>query len=179
MRFSHPQDDEAFLHRSGRTGRAGNTGTAVVLFTERDARSLGMILKATKVENAELIGGQDPADVVRQASKNVLIKLDKVRELRCIQKENKRCFVALMNLRCITTRINWCSVCGTDAVSSAPCASQDAARCQSSNVVRLTFLVSALAPRSTSRDLQECGCQVTLTDRTTASRPYTAHQRVH
>lgn len=75
---SSPQDDEAFLHRSGRTGRAGNTGTAVVLFTERDARSLGMILKATKVENAELIGGQDPADVVRQASKNVLNKLDKV-----------------------------------------------------------------------------------------------------
>ncbi|MEW5320486.1 MAG: hypothetical protein WDW38_011555 [Sanguina aurantia] len=78
VHYDVPQDDEAFLHRSGRTGRAGNTGTAVVLFTERDARSLGMILKATKVENAELIGGQDPADVVRQASKNVLTKLDKV-----------------------------------------------------------------------------------------------------
>lgn len=43
------QDAEAFLHRSGRTGRAGKTGTAVVLFTEREARSMGLILRATKV----------------------------------------------------------------------------------------------------------------------------------
>lgn len=36
-------------HRSGRTGRANKAGTALVLFTEKEARTLGIILKATKV----------------------------------------------------------------------------------------------------------------------------------
>ncbi len=46
------QDNEAFLHRSGRTGRAGKTGTAIVMFTEREARALGLILKTTKARSA-------------------------------------------------------------------------------------------------------------------------------
>lgn len=79
MQSLHPQDNEAFLHRSGRTGRAGKQGTAVVLFTERDARSLGLILRSTKVANAELVGAPDPADVMRTSSRSVLGKLDKVR----------------------------------------------------------------------------------------------------
>ncbi|GIL46032.1 hypothetical protein Vafri_3126 [Volvox africanus] len=78
VHFDVPQDNEAFLHRSGRTGRAGKQGTAVVLFTEREARSLGLILRATKVFNAELVGAPDPGDVMRTASRSVLGKLDKV-----------------------------------------------------------------------------------------------------
>ena len=49
VHYDVPQDNEAFLHRSGRTGRAGKTGTAVVLFTDRESRALGLILRATKV----------------------------------------------------------------------------------------------------------------------------------
>lgn len=56
-----------------------------------------MILKATKVENAELIGGQDPADVVRQASKNVLTKLDKVSHSSRWQRHQ-----SVMSLRLLT-----------------------------------------------------------------------------
>ncbi|KAG2428695.1 hypothetical protein HXX76_011400 [Chlamydomonas incerta] len=78
VHYDVPQDNEAFLHRSGRTGRAGKTGTAVVLFTDRESRALGMILRATKVSNAELVGAPDPADVMRTASRSVLGKLDKV-----------------------------------------------------------------------------------------------------
>jgi len=40
--------------RSGRTGRAGKTGTAVVLFTDRETRTLGLILQATKVRSCVL-----------------------------------------------------------------------------------------------------------------------------
>ncbi|KXZ51538.1 hypothetical protein GPECTOR_12g501 [Gonium pectorale] len=78
VHYDVPQDNEAFLHRSGRTGRAGKRGTAVVLFTDREARSLGLILRATKVVNAELVGAPDPAEVMRTASRSVLGKLDKV-----------------------------------------------------------------------------------------------------
>lgn len=47
--LSVSQDNEAFLHRSGRTGRAGKNGTAVILYGERDARNLGQLFRETKV----------------------------------------------------------------------------------------------------------------------------------
>ena len=49
LHYDVPQDAEAFLHRSGRTGRAGKTGTAVILFRDSETRSVGQILKQTKV----------------------------------------------------------------------------------------------------------------------------------
>ena len=47
--FPPLQDAEAFLHRSGRTGRAGKTGSAIILFRDSESRSVGQILKQTKV----------------------------------------------------------------------------------------------------------------------------------
>jgi len=78
VHYDIPQDNEAFLHRSGRTGRAGNKGTAIVLFTDRESRYLGSVLKATKVEKTELIGAPEPAEVMTTAARNVLTQLDKV-----------------------------------------------------------------------------------------------------
>lgn len=78
------QDNEAFLHRSGRTGRANKQGTAVVLFTDKEVRSLGFILKQTKVENAELVGAPPPAEVLTRAARSVLGQLDKVGCRGCV-----------------------------------------------------------------------------------------------
>ncbi|KAG1674673.1 hypothetical protein FOA52_007197 [Chlamydomonas sp. UWO 241] len=76
--YDVPLDAESFLHRSGRTGRAGKTGTALILFTDREQRSVGQILKATHTDRAEMIGPAPPAEVMTQASRNVLTTLDKV-----------------------------------------------------------------------------------------------------
>lgn len=78
VHYDVPQDSESFLHRSGRTGRAGKTGTALILFTDREVRSVGQILKSTKVENAELIGSPEPTEVMTHCSRSVLTQLDKV-----------------------------------------------------------------------------------------------------
>jgi ATP-dependent RNA helicase DDX21 len=45
VHYDIPQDSESFLHRSGRTGRAGNKGRAVVMHTPSEARALGLILQ--------------------------------------------------------------------------------------------------------------------------------------
>lgn len=45
VHYDPPQDSESFLHRSGRTGRAGNKGRAIVLHTDKETRSLGQILQ--------------------------------------------------------------------------------------------------------------------------------------
>ena len=78
VHYDVPQDAEAFLHRSGRTGRAGKTGSALILYTDREAKDVGFILKQTKVVTAEMIGSPSPADVMTQASRNALTQLDKV-----------------------------------------------------------------------------------------------------
>lgn len=40
-----PTDAETYLHRSGRTARAGNKGTAVMLFGQQDKRRVANIIR--------------------------------------------------------------------------------------------------------------------------------------
>lgn len=40
VQYRVPRDSDAYIHRAGRTGRAGKSGTAVVLYSDRELRSL-------------------------------------------------------------------------------------------------------------------------------------------
>lgn len=40
VQYRVPQDTESYIHRAGRTGRAGKSGTAVVMYSDRESRSL-------------------------------------------------------------------------------------------------------------------------------------------
>ena len=44
-----PQDIESFTHRSGRTGRAGKSGTTIAMFGPRDRQYFHRIMKQVKV----------------------------------------------------------------------------------------------------------------------------------
>jgi ATP-dependent RNA helicase DeaD len=48
VNYALPQDPEAYVHRIGRTGRAGNKGIAVTLVTSREHRQLMYIQRANK-----------------------------------------------------------------------------------------------------------------------------------
>ena len=48
INFSLPQNPEAYIHRIGRTGRAGNQGTAVTFVTPDEFSRLGFIKKIVK-----------------------------------------------------------------------------------------------------------------------------------
>ena len=50
INFSIPQDPESYIHRIGRTGRAGNQGTAVTFITPSEFRKLGFIKKVTNAD---------------------------------------------------------------------------------------------------------------------------------
>jgi superfamily II DNA/RNA helicase len=54
----HPDD---YVHRIGRTGRAGKTGIAITLVTGADAESIDNIQKLTGTRIAEMGGGPTPA----------------------------------------------------------------------------------------------------------------------
>ncbi|MEW8396356.1 MAG: DEAD/DEAH box helicase [Candidatus Thiodiazotropha sp.] len=56
INFDIPYDTEAYIHRIGRTGRAGRRGDAILFVAPRERRMLGAIEKATrhKIESLEL-----------------------------------------------------------------------------------------------------------------------------
>lgn len=48
INFSIPQDPEVYIHRIGRTGRAGKQGTAITFITPSEARKFSFIKRASK-----------------------------------------------------------------------------------------------------------------------------------
>jgi ATP-dependent RNA helicase DeaD len=56
VNYDIPYDTEAYIHRIGRTGRAGRKGDAILFVAPREQRMLGAIEKATrqKIERLEL-----------------------------------------------------------------------------------------------------------------------------
>ncbi|KAG0498605.1 hypothetical protein HPP92_002931 [Vanilla planifolia] len=61
-----PRDVEAYIHRSGRTGRAGNTGVAILLYEPRYSRSIVRIEKESGVK-FEHISAPEPSDIAETA----------------------------------------------------------------------------------------------------------------
>ena len=50
INYSIPHNPEAYIHRIGRTGRAGNQGTAITFITPAEFRKLGFIKRITKAD---------------------------------------------------------------------------------------------------------------------------------
>lgn len=61
-----PRDVEAYIHRSGRTGRAGNTGVAVLLYEPKKKYSISKIERESGVK-FEHISAPQPADIAKSA----------------------------------------------------------------------------------------------------------------
>ncbi|QDP86315.1 DEAD/DEAH box helicase [Chryseobacterium sp. SNU WT5] len=53
IHFSLPDDPEVFVHRSGRTGRAGKDGISIALIKPEESRKLKQIKQSTKIEITE------------------------------------------------------------------------------------------------------------------------------
>lgn len=63
INYSLPQDSESYVHRIGRTGRAGNEGTAITFISSSEMRQFGFLKRDIKVD----IRKQDlptPQDIV-------------------------------------------------------------------------------------------------------------------
>lgn len=55
INYDIPYDTEAYVHRIGRTGRAGRSGDAILFVTQRERRLLGSIEKATRQKIEALV----------------------------------------------------------------------------------------------------------------------------
>ena len=77
VNYSIPQTTEAYVHRIGRTGRAGKKGLAVTFVTPAEQRRIAIIMREAKceIERATLPCGED---VVRQKLADLKEKIDSV-----------------------------------------------------------------------------------------------------
>ena len=80
VNFDIPQDPESYVHRIGRTGRAGNTGIAITFITAREFRQLKLIERTIKTK---IIRGTLPttANVLERQREQILSKMQSVLEL--------------------------------------------------------------------------------------------------
>jgi ATP-dependent RNA helicase DeaD len=92
INYSLPQDPERYIHRIGRTGRAGKTGIAITFVTPREYGQLRLIEKIarTVIERKKL---PTSSEIIKARQKNIIknieeiIKENRHKELLSIVKE--------------------------------------------------------------------------------------------
>ena len=72
INYSLPQDSESYIHRIGRTGRAGHEGTAITFISPSEMRQFGFLKRNIKAD-IKLETLPTPADVIA-------IKRNKIKE---------------------------------------------------------------------------------------------------
>ncbi|MFI3301988.1 MAG: DEAD/DEAH box helicase [Rikenellaceae bacterium] len=77
INYALPQDSESYVHRIGRTGRAGNQGTAITFITRNEMRQFGFIKRDVKAEikREELPSAQDIIAMKRSKIKDDLLDI--------------------------------------------------------------------------------------------------------
>lgn len=74
IHYELPNDSETFVHRSGRTGRAGKEGTAILLFSNNQRRTVKTIERDVGC-HFEFIGVPGVEDVLRSSAQQVVATL--------------------------------------------------------------------------------------------------------
>ncbi|WP_337465324.1 C-terminal helicase domain-containing protein, partial [Acidaminococcus timonensis] len=79
VNFDVPSDSESYVHRIGRTGRAGNTGVALTFITPREFRQLKLIERSIKTR---IIRGTLPTDasVLERQREQIVSKMQTILE---------------------------------------------------------------------------------------------------
>ncbi|KAG9445119.1 hypothetical protein H6P81_016459 [Aristolochia fimbriata] len=72
-----PKDVEAYIHRSGRTGRAGNTGVAVLLYDPKKSYTVSRIERESGVK-FEHVSAPQPADIAKASGSDAAATISNV-----------------------------------------------------------------------------------------------------
>lgn len=77
IQLEPPKEIEAYIHRSGRTARAGNSGKCITFFQSRDNHHLKRIEQMAGI-SFKRIGAPQPEDVIKQSASDIHTELDNV-----------------------------------------------------------------------------------------------------
>lgn len=79
INYSLPQDSDSYVHRIGRTGRAGNQGTAITFISPSEMRKFGFLKRTIKAD-IKLEQLPTPADVIATKRNKIKEDLDAIVE---------------------------------------------------------------------------------------------------
>jgi superfamily II DNA/RNA helicase len=74
-----PLDKESYVHRSGRTGRAGKKGVSLVFYSLREQPALRVLEHALKLQ-FKRIGPPQPADIIKGAATDAVKTIENVHQ---------------------------------------------------------------------------------------------------
>ena len=95
LMYDVPQDPEYYVHRAGRTARAGKTGTAIIFATVSDERNLLSITNRYGIE-IQKMPLPEPRDVAARVAQRMTVILESMmREKSNLEKERLQRFVPL------------------------------------------------------------------------------------
>lgn len=77
VQLSPPEEIEAYIHRSGRTGRAGKSGVCVTFYTKREEQTLRRIEQNAKIRFTK-VGAPQPSDIIKATARDVAVSFDNV-----------------------------------------------------------------------------------------------------
>lgn len=79
VQYRTPRDSEGYVHRSGRTGRAGRDGTAVILYDEREERDIRTLERECGLKFLRQ-NPPSPAAVLQASARDATLALAKVND---------------------------------------------------------------------------------------------------
>lgn len=77
VQLSPPKEIDTYIHRSGRTGRAGKTGTCITFFTKRQQELMDRIEAQANIKFKK-IGAPQPTDIMRSNARDISCSFDNV-----------------------------------------------------------------------------------------------------
>jgi ATP-dependent RNA helicase DDX21 len=77
VQLAPPKEIETYIHRSGRTGRAGKEGTCITFFTKRQQELMDRIEQHAKIKFRQ-IGAPQPQEIMRSNARDISFSFDKV-----------------------------------------------------------------------------------------------------
>ena len=79
VQLEPPKEIDTYIHRSGRTGRAGKSGVCLTFYTKTQHPLLERIERLTKIKMRK-IGPPQPGDIVKASARDIVISLKTVEE---------------------------------------------------------------------------------------------------
>lgn len=79
VQLEPPKDVETYIHRAGRTGRAGRSGTCVIFYTKTQLPLVERIERIAKIK-IKRVGPPQPTDILKASARDIVLSLKQVSE---------------------------------------------------------------------------------------------------
>ena len=78
IQLGPPKDVESYIHRSGRTARAGRKGSCITFYTKRQAELITRIERIAKIKFRK-VGAPQPSEIIEASARDIATSFKSVK----------------------------------------------------------------------------------------------------